>query len=165
MTLQTPPDAITAGAKVLYADDMSNGSGNNVPEIADACEAVVRKILTAAAPHMFAEILALMADPEHYDSQGPSEGYVSVENLRKAIEAAGTEGHQAASADPAELGYLCRHGHFIFHDDPDVDYACGSKRIAGVLVQPDEGVSPDRFSSALSEASWDFGKALGRAYE
>jgi len=29
----------------------------------------------------------LMADPEHYDSQGPSEGYVSVENLIKAVEA------------------------------------------------------------------------------
>jgi hypothetical protein len=79
-------NATSAGERALYFDDMSNGAGATVPEIADACETVVRKILTAAAPHMFAEILALMEDPEHYDSQGPSEGYVSVENLRKAIE-------------------------------------------------------------------------------
>lgn len=88
MTLQPTPDAIKAGAKALYADDMSNGSGNNVPEIADACEAVVRKILNAAAPHLLAPILSLMADPEHFDAQGSSAGYVSVENLRKAIEGA-----------------------------------------------------------------------------
>lgn len=41
--------------------------------------------LEAAAPHLFAAVVALMDDPEHYDSYGPSEGYVSVENLRKVI--------------------------------------------------------------------------------
>jgi hypothetical protein len=45
----------------------------------------IRTALGAAAPHLFAGVLELMADPEHYDSYGPSEGYVSVENLRKAI--------------------------------------------------------------------------------
>lgn len=45
----------------------------------------MRAALEAAAPHLFAGVEALMADPEHYDSFGPSLGYVSVENLRKAI--------------------------------------------------------------------------------
>jgi hypothetical protein len=41
--------------------------------------------LEAAAPHLFAGVVALMDDPEHYDYYGPSDGYVSVENLRKVI--------------------------------------------------------------------------------
>ena len=45
----------------------------------------MRAALEAAVPHLFAGVLELMEDPEHYDSRGPSEGYVSVENLCKAI--------------------------------------------------------------------------------
>lgn len=64
-----------------------------------------------------------------------------------------------------EIGYLCRKGHFIFHDDPDVDYACGSKRMAGIFVEPDEGVYSGMFEEALEESREDFGAALGRAYK
>lgn len=45
----------------------------------------MRTALEAAAPHLFANVAVLMEDPEHYDTYGPTEGYVSVENLRKAI--------------------------------------------------------------------------------
>jgi hypothetical protein len=38
-----------------------------------------------------------------------------------------------------EIGYLCSHNHFVFHDDPDGG-GCGSKRIAGVYVERDPGV-------------------------
>lgn len=72
---------------------------------------------------------------------------------------------EAAVSEPVELGYLCRKGHFVFHDDPDVDYACGSKRMATVIVQPDEGVYPDMLAEALDEARADFGAALERAYK
>lgn len=70
-----------------------------------------------------------------------------------------------STIEPIEIGYLCRRGHFIFHDDPDVDYACGSKRMAGVFVTPEEGVYPDMFAEALDEARADFGSALERAYK
>lgn len=81
-----PAAAITATGKVIFADDMSNHAGNTAPEIAEACDTLARKALSAAAPHLLAPILSLMADPEHYEIRGPHEGYVSVENLRKAIE-------------------------------------------------------------------------------
>ncbi|HEX9088161.1 MAG TPA: hypothetical protein VF867_11600 [Arthrobacter sp.] len=45
----------------------------------------MRAALEAAVPRLFAGVLELMGDPEHYDIYGPSEGYVSVENLRQAI--------------------------------------------------------------------------------
>lgn len=67
--------------------------------------------------------------------------------------------------EAAELGYLCSHGHFIFHDDPDVDYACGSKKIASVVIQPVEGAYKGMLAEALDEAREDFGTALGRAYK
>lgn len=63
-----------------------------------------------------------------------------------------------------EIGYLCRKGHFIFHDDPDVDGACGSKRMAGIFVVPEEGVYPVMFAEALAEAMANFGEELGRMY-
>jgi hypothetical protein len=70
----------------------------------------------------------------------------------------------AAEAQPVELGYLCSHGHFIFHDDPDVDYACGTKRIADIIIQPVEGAYRTILDGALDEARTDFGRAIGRAY-
>lgn len=51
---EIPAEAVVAATKVLYADKMSNHSGDNAPQIFDACEAVVRKILDAAAPYMMA---------------------------------------------------------------------------------------------------------------
>lgn len=48
-------------------------------------ESYMRAALEAVAPYMLAPIRALMEDPEHYDTQGPSAGYVSVDNLRAAI--------------------------------------------------------------------------------
>jgi len=86
MKPQTPPTAVAAAEKVLFADDMSNHAGSTVPEIAAACETLAAKMLAAALPHILAPILSLMDDPEHYDLRGPSQGYVSVVHLRKAIE-------------------------------------------------------------------------------
>ena len=63
-----------------------------------------------------------------------------------------------------EIGYLCRHGHFIFQDDPDLDDSCGSKRVGGVYVEMGEDVYSTRFVEALTEAREDFGIALGKAY-
>lgn len=45
----------------------------------------MRAAMEAATPHLLAGVAALAEDPEHYDMFGPSEGYVSVENLRKAL--------------------------------------------------------------------------------
>ena len=50
-----PAEAVIAATKVLYADKMSNHSGDNAPQIIDACEVAVKKILESAAPHMLAE--------------------------------------------------------------------------------------------------------------
>ncbi|WP_354214583.1 hypothetical protein [Arthrobacter sp. UYCo732] len=47
----------------------------------------IRRALEAAAPLLFAPVIALMEDPEHYESRGPHDGYVSVENLRLVISA------------------------------------------------------------------------------
>lgn len=53
-----PAEAVIAATKILYADKMSNHSGDNAPQIIDACEAVVKKILEAAAPYMIREAKA-----------------------------------------------------------------------------------------------------------
>jgi hypothetical protein len=66
--------------------------------------------------------------------------------------------------EPVEIGYLCRKGHFIFHDEPVYDGACGSKRMAGIFVVPEEGVYPHYFAEALGEAREDFAQELGRMY-
>jgi hypothetical protein len=68
-------------------------------------------------------------------------------------------------AEAVEIGYLCHKGHFIFHDDPDVDYACGSKRIAALLIQPDEGVTEGMYAEAVDDAREEFRSALERAYQ
>ena len=47
-----PEAAVIAASKALMADKMSNHSGDNAPQIMDACEKVARKVLEAAAPHM-----------------------------------------------------------------------------------------------------------------
>lgn len=67
-------------------------------------------------------------------------------------------------AEPVEIGYLCRKGHFIFHDEPGLDNACGSKRMAGIFVVPEEGVYPHYFAEAVQDAREDFGEALGHMY-
>lgn len=67
-------------------------------------------------------------------------------------------------SEPVEIGYLCRRGHFIFYDEPDVDNSCGSKRIAGLYAVPDEDVYPHTFAEKLAEAREDFGQELARIY-
>jgi hypothetical protein len=69
-----------------------------------------------------------------------------------------------AETEPVEIGFLCRRGHFIFYDEPDVDTSCGSKRMAGIFVVPEEGVYPHYFADALADAREDFGEDLGRMY-
>lgn len=49
-----PDDAVTAAAKVIYADNISNHAGDNAAKIIEACERVARKVLEAAAPHLMA---------------------------------------------------------------------------------------------------------------
>lgn len=40
--------------------------------------------------------------------------------------------------DAVEVGYLCSHGHYQFHGVGDD--TCGTKRIATLMVVPEEGV-------------------------
>ena len=93
-----PAEAVEAAARAIDASD-AEGCGccanpQFTPEddnLADSLDINVRALLIArealevAAPHMLAGVYALMEDPEHYDSQGPSAGYVSVDNLRAAL--------------------------------------------------------------------------------
>lgn len=37
--------------------------------------------------------------------------------------------------EAVEVGYLCGHGHYIFHDVGE--NACGSKRVAALMVVPE----------------------------
>lgn len=74
-------------------------------------------------------------------------------------EATVPEGHKV------EIGYLCRRGHFIFWDDPDVDDACGSKKIAGIYVEAVPGAYTGMFEEALDESRQELRRALGRAYQ
>lgn len=66
--------------------------------------------------------------------------------------------------EPVEIGFMCRKGHFIFYDEPDFDGSCGSKKIAGIFVVPEEGVYPHSFREALEGSRNDFREELGRAY-
>ena len=63
-----------------------------------------------------------------------------------------------------EIGYLCRHGHFVFYEDPHYDGSCGTKRVAGIHVTPDEGMTP-WVEDPLREALEDHSAALDRAYQ
>jgi hypothetical protein len=50
-----------------------------------------------------------------------------------------------------EIGYVCRHGHFQFHEDPDGD-SCGTKKIGTIYVRPIKGAYADMFKEALEES-------------
>jgi len=50
-----------------------------------------------------------------------------------------------------EVGYVCRHGHFQFVEDPDGD-ACGTKRVATIYVKADQEVSAEEMSEAVDYA-------------
>jgi hypothetical protein len=62
--MQISIEAVIAATKVLYADNISNHSGDNAPQIIDACEEVARKILEAAAPHMLSPMQSPMEDQD-----------------------------------------------------------------------------------------------------
>lgn len=51
----------------------------------------------------------------------------------------------------AEIGYLCRHGHFQFVGDPEGD-SCQTKIIGKVYVKPIRGLVPGTFYGAIAEA-------------
>lgn len=50
-----------------------------------------------------------------------------------------------------EIGYLCHHGHFQFHEDPDGD-SCRTKIIGKVYVKPIRGAYMDMFNDAIGQA-------------
>jgi len=68
----------------VYDDQRRCVAECSSPDVAEVFASAPTDIarLTAAVD----AVLGLMADPEHYESQGPHDGYVSVENLRNAIE-------------------------------------------------------------------------------
>jgi len=50
-----------------------------------------------------------------------------------------------------EVGYVCRHGHFQFVNDPDGD-ACGTKRVATVYVEADTDMSAFELADVVDQA-------------
>jgi len=64
-----------------------------------------------------------------------------------ALEAAAPHMIQAGT----EIGYVCRHGHFQFIDDPDGD-ACGTKRIGTIYVKADDEVTQAELTEAVDYA-------------
>jgi hypothetical protein len=47
-----------------------------------------------------------------------------------------------------EIGYVCRHGHFQFKDDPDGD-TCGTKIVGRIYVQSEPEVSAGVVAEAI----------------
>ncbi len=90
-----PTRAVHAAAKAAYEDvrpRMGFPTGfDKAPEpIKDTYRSMALAALEAAellmlSPRVLTAVCALMEDPEHYDSQGPSSGYVSVDKLRDAL--------------------------------------------------------------------------------
>ena len=54
-------------------------------------------------------------------------------------------------SDPLEIGYVCRHGHFQFIDDPDGD-ACGTKNVGRIYVQAEPEITPEELAEAVTYA-------------
>jgi hypothetical protein len=52
------------------------------------------------------------------------------------------------TVEAVEIGYVCRHGHFQFKDDPDGD-ACVTKIVGRIFVMPELGVSADDLNEAV----------------
>ena len=50
-----------------------------------------------------------------------------------------------------EIGYVCRHGHFQFIDDPDGD-ACGTKRVATIYAKADPEVTREEMAESVDYA-------------
>ena len=93
-------EAVTAAAKALYADNMSNHSGGNAPQIIDACEKVARKLLESAAPYLMAQAFAEGHESGFWNgrlSHGDPEALTGIEHEKasnpyrnkEAVEAAG----------------------------------------------------------------------------
>lgn len=51
-------------------------------------------------------------------------------------------------SESIEIGYVCRHGHFQFNDDPDGD-TCGTKDVGRIYVTPGTGISAEALAEAL----------------
>lgn len=47
-----------------------------------------------------------------------------------------------------EIGYVCRHGHFQFNEDPDGD-ACGTKIVGRIYVEAEPEISQEGLSEAI----------------
>lgn len=54
-------------------------------------------------------------------------------------------------AEAVEIGYVCRHGHFQFNDDPDGD-ACGTKNVGRIYVVPEPEISLKELNEAVGYA-------------
>ena len=60
----------------------------------------------------------------------------------------------------AEIGYLCRKGHFILYNSSSDD-ACGTDRLAGIYAEADDPAYPHMFKEALDKAVADLGTYKG----
>ena len=50
-----------------------------------------------------------------------------------------------------EIGYVCRHGHFQFKDDPDGD-SCGTKKIGTIYVEANERANEAAIRESVEES-------------
>lgn len=54
-------------------------------------------------------------------------------------------------AEGIEIGYVCRHGHFQFINDPDGD-SCGTKIVGRIYVTPESDQHAERLAEATTES-------------
>lgn len=54
-------------------------------------------------------------------------------------------------AEAVEIGYVCRHGHFQFINDPDGD-SCGTKIVGRIYVTPEPEISAETLTEATTES-------------
>lgn len=59
--------------------------------------------------------------------------------------------NQVIQARGIEIGYVCRHGHFQFKDDPDGD-SCGTKIVGRIYVTPEAEISEATITGAIAES-------------
>lgn len=69
--------------------------------------------------------------------------------MRKNIDSMNRE--LARMSKKIAIGYVCKHGHFQFIQDPDGD-ACSTKRVATVYVKADRGIARETFWEAVAWA-------------
>jgi hypothetical protein len=68
----------------------------------------------------------------------------SITRVAEALIAAG----YGLRGERTDIGYVCRHGHFQFNEDPDGD-SCGTKIVGRIYVTPEPEITPEELSEAL----------------